>query len=535
MSRERFYVTTPIYYVNDAPHIGHAYTTVLADVLARAHRMLGVPTWFLTGTDEHGLKVQQAAEAKGVPPQEICDTYSQRFRELHARLGVRYDDFIRTTEPRHKTVVSRVLTLLHERGEVYRAEYEGWYCTRCERYFNDTDVQAAGGRCPDQPVLHDVARLKESNYFFRMGKWAAELARRIESGEMELAPEKRKNEVLGFLRKPVDDLCISRSKARLSWGVDLPFDADYVTYVWVDALFNYKSAIGYLSDDPAARERHATWWAHATHILGKDILTTHAVYWPTMLLAAGESLPRKLLAHGWLLDATGLKVSKTKREGVTDQGPPPPSIDALLDVLGTDVTRWLLATAMKPGDDAAFSWDLVRERVNAELANGFGNSVNRVVKMAHQACGGKFPGLGGGGPRGDSLREKTLAVVAAVSAVPETLDMLAVNAAVRVAVAEMSGYLDDEKPWKLAKDPAQTGRVAGILADCIESLRLLGLALSPIFPEKCAVLRATLGQPAATDFVAEARWGVLTAGTPLGEPPNLFPRFDDAKLAALPQ
>jgi methionyl-tRNA synthetase len=530
MSRERFYVTTPIYYVNDVPHIGHAYTTVLADVLARTHRLLGIPTWFLTGTDEHGQKAQQAAEARGISPQELCDTYSQRFRDLHARLGISHDDFIRTTEPRHKTIVERVLGLLHEKGEIYRAEYEGWYCTRCERYFNDTDVRAAGGRCPDQPVLHEVARLNEANYFFRMGKWAPELARRIESGDFEIVPEKRRNEVLGFLRNPVEDLCISRAKSRLSWGVQIPFDADYVTYVWVDALFNYKSAIGYLHDDASERSRHATWWPHVTHLIGKDILTTHAVYWTTMLLAVGEPLPRKILAHGWLLDSSGLKVSKTRREGVTDQGPPPPSIDAILDVLGRDVARWLLATAMKPGDDAAFSWELIRERVNAELANGFGNSVNRVVRMAHQSCGGRFPGLGNGGARGATLRDRTLAAVEALRAVPDTLDLLAVNAAVRAAVDEMSAYLDDEKPWKLAKDPANAPRVAGILADCLESLRLLGLVLLPMFPDKVAVLRRTLGQPDVVDFGAESRWGVLASGTPLGEPPNLFPRFDDTRI-----
>jgi methionyl-tRNA synthetase len=533
MPSDRFYVTTPIYYVNDVPHIGHAYTTIVADVLAGYHRLLGVPTWFQTGTDEHGQKAQNAAEARGIPTQQLCDEYSKVFRDLDARLAIRYDGFIRTTEERHKSVVTKVLSKLWDSGEIYKADYEGFYCARCERYWNDTEVAAHGGNCPDQPELHGkLPRLTEPNYFFRMSKHAPELQRRIESGEFQILPEKRKNEVLGYLKGGVEDLCISRAKARLSWGITLPFDTDFVCYVWLDALFNYETAIGYLTDEKA----HAKWWPADLHVVGKDILTTHAVYWPTFLLAVGEPLPRRLLAHGWLLDSEGLKISKTKRAGATAAstaaGSRQPTIDELIAVLGVDVTRWALATAMKYGDDARFDWDLVRERVNAELANGFGNSVNRVLRMAQTSCGGKLAARGEGNEKERGLRRAAENAIAAVNAVPDTFDVLAVTIAVRAAVDAVSMYLDEERPWKAAKDPANLPRVAEVLSWCVETLRVAGLALTPILPEKTATLRAAFGVTGPFDYASESKWGFLAPGTQLGEPPNLFPRIDPEGIPA---
>jgi methionyl-tRNA synthetase len=531
MSRERFYVTTPIYYVNDVPHLGHAYTTVVADVLAGYHRLLGIPTWFQTGTDEHGQKAQLAAEARGIDVRLLCDEYSQVFRDLHARLGIRYDDFIRTTELRHVRVVTAVLSKLWEKGEIYKADYEGFYCARCERFWNDSDVAAHGGNCPDQPELHGaVPRLKEPNYFFRMSKWRDEVTRRIESGEMQILPEKRKNEVLGYLRQGVDDLCISRSRARLHWGIPLPFDKDFVCYVWLDALFNYETAVGYVSDE----ERHARWWPADLHLIGKDILTTHAVYWPSFLLAVGEPLPRRLLAHGWLLDPEGLKLSKTKKEDGSVVAPTSrqPTIDELLSVLGVDVARWALATAMKYGDDAQFDWDIVLSRVNAELANGLGNSVNRVLRMAQQSAGGKLAARGAGNEKERGLRAAAESAVAAVRAVPDTFDVLAVTTAVRAAVDAVSAYLDEERPWKAAKDPANLPRVAEVLSWCVETLRIAGVALHPIVPQKVELLRRSFGVAGPIDFERESQFGFLPAGTVLGEPPNLFPRVEAAAIPA---
>lgn len=525
MPRDRFYVTTPIYYVNDVPHIGHAYCTVVADVLAGYHRMLGIPTWFQTGTDEHGQKAQLAAEARGIPPQQLCDEYSKVFRDLDERLHIRYDDFIRTTEDRHKRVVTQVLKTLWEKGEIYRKEYEGFYCTRCERFWTDTEVTAHGGNCPDFPELHGkIPRLAEPNYFFRMSKWADELQRRIESGELLILPEKRRNEVLGYLKQGVNDLCVSRARARVSWGIALPFDPEYVCYVWLDALFNYETAVGYLTNDA----RHAKWWPADLHVLGKDILTPHAVYWPTFLLAVGEPLPRRILAHGWLLDAEGLKVSKTKREGAATAAAlarvPPP--DELLTVLGVDVARWSLATAMKYGDDARFDWELILSRVNAELANGFGNSVNRILRMAQTSNGGKLAARGEGNEKERGLRRAAESAIAAVNAVPDTFDVLAVTTAVRAAVDAVSMYLDEERPWKAAKDPANLPRVAEVLSWCVETLRVAGLALTPVMPQKTAILRTSFGVTGPFDFAAESKWGFLPPGTPLGDPPNLFPRID---------
>lgn len=533
MLPERFYITTPIYYVNDQPHTGHAYTTVLADVLAGYHRMLGVPTWFLTGTDEHGQKVQDAAEARGVAPQALCDETSQQYRELFTRLEIHNDDFIRTTEPRHTEVVTKVLAKLHEQGDVYLDTYEGWYCTRCERYWTDKEVEdRGGGRCPDFPEQHEVIRLAEENYYFRMSAYADRLKAAIESDELQIIPEKRKNEVLGFLNQGLKDLCISRNRERLQWGVPLPFDDRYVTYVWVDALFNYESAIGYLSDDAARREEQARWWPADAHMIGKDILTTHSVYWPTMLLAVGEPLPRRILAHGWLLDPKGRKLSKSKAlegdEETTER--PSPTIDGLIDVMGVDGTRWFLATAMRPGDDAAFDWETVRERVNMDLANGLGNSLNRLLKMAGSTCGGVFPGVGEPGETEGPLRAASDAAIEAARRVPSTLDATAVVSAVRAGVDAISAYLTEQEPWKLAKQDDTKARAGEVLAWSLETLRRLGLAVHPVLPRAMSALRESLGMQGELDFEREAAHAALPAGATLGAPPNLFPRVPEEAL-----
>ena len=291
MSDKNFYLTTPIYYVNDKPHIGHAYTTILGDVLCRCHRLLGEPVHFLTGTDEHGQKVEQAARKNGTDPLTHCDKYVVRFQELWKRLGISNDDFIRTTEPRHTVVVQKILQDLWDRGLIYQSDYKGNYCVGCERYFTDKDLQ--DGCCPDCGRKVDV--LVEKNYFFRMSQFQQRLIDHINANPDFIRPANRRQETLGFLKQPLDDLCISRSKSRLSWGIELPFDKDYVTYVWFDALVNYISAVGYLSDEETFR----TWWPANFHLIGKDILTTHSVYWPTMLMAMDLPLPKTIFAHGW--------------------------------------------------------------------------------------------------------------------------------------------------------------------------------------------------------------------------------------------
>ena len=361
MGEGNFYITTPIFYVNDSPHIGHAYTTILADVLARYHRLFGEETHFLTGTDEHGLKVQNAAQKRGVTPQEHCDQFVKRFQELWTRLGISNDDFIRTTETRHKEVVTKVLQDLKDRDLIYQSEYEGWYCVPCERYFMEKDL--VDGCCPD--CHRPVQRLVEKNYFFRMSRYQQQLIDYINAHPEFIQPANRRTEILGFLRQPLGDLCISRAKSRLTWGIELPFDHDYVTYVWVDALVNYISAVGYLRDDAEFRK----WWPANYHLIGKDILTTHAVYWTTMLFALGLPQPKSIFAHGWwLIDDS--KMSKSVGNVVSPMD--------MADKYGIDALRYYLMAQMTLGQDANFSELSFCLRFNADLANNLGNSATRL-------------------------------------------------------------------------------------------------------------------------------------------------------------
>jgi methionyl-tRNA synthetase len=344
----KFYVTTPLYYVNDEPHIGHAYTTILADVLARYHRILGDDVFFLTGTDEHGQKVQEAAKRRELEPQAHVDEYVERFKSLWDKLHIQNDDFIRTTQSRHTDRVKELLTSLYERGEIYKAEYEGLYSVSEERFITEKEQEEGNFR--------EIKKLKERNYFFKMSNYQDALIKHIDKNPNFIKPETRKNEILGFLRRDLNDLCISRPKSRLSWGIEIPFDTDYVTYVWFDALMNYITAIGWGSDD----EKFNFWWPANYHLIGKDILTTHAVYWSTMLLAAGIPLPKTILAHGWWL-SDDTKMSKSLGNVVKP-------LD-LIDEFGVDPVRYFLMRDMVLGSDANFYMDAFIKRYNDDLAN----------------------------------------------------------------------------------------------------------------------------------------------------------------------
>lgn len=364
MNTENFYVTTPIYYVNDKPHIGHAYTTVLADVLARYHRSLGDETFFLTGTDEHGQKVEKAAAARHLDPKAHCDEMVLRFQSLWERLGITNDRYIRTTEEFHKRVVRQILQELFDRGEIYKAEYTGWYCVGCERFFTEKDL--VDGKCPD--CGREVSAIVESNYFFRMSSYREWLIEYIETHPDFIQPSFRANETLGFLRKGLGDLCISRPKSRLSWGIELPFDPDYVCYVWFDALINYISGVGYLQDDAMFEK----WWPASYHLIGKDILTTHSVYWPTMLKAIGLPMPKTIFAHGWWLTGS-TKMSKSLGNVINPMD--------MVDRCGVDAFRYFLMAEMSPGNDANFTEESFVARYNSDLANDLGNLLSRVLKM----------------------------------------------------------------------------------------------------------------------------------------------------------
>ena len=511
MSENTFYLTTPIYYVNDKPHIGHAYTTILGDVLSRCHRLLGDPVHFLTGTDEHGLKVQKAAEKHGTPPLEHCNTFVVRFQELWKRLGISNDDFIRTTEQRHITVVQAILQDMWDRGLIYQGDYEGWYCTPCERYYTEKDLD--NGCCPE--CHRPVEKLVEKNYFFKMSAYQQQLIDYINAHPEFIQPSNRRQEILGYLRKPLNDLCISRAKSRLSWGIELPFDHDYVTYVWFDALVNYISAVGYRADEAEFQR----WWPANYHLIGKDILTTHAVYWPTMLMAMGLPLPRTIFAHGWwLVDAE--KMSKSIGNVVNPMD--------MADKYGVDALRYHLMAAMALGQDANFSEESFVTRFNADLANNLGNLLSRAVKMLEKNFGGKMPAPA---PETEEAKELRESVAKAV----ESWKHAILNMQLDRGIADIMGaagaanrYFDTMKPWVLAK-AGDTAALAVVLRNTAEALRILSGLLYPVMPVKMAELRQILGLPAehaVPKMENLAKWNLLPEGaavTPITVP--LFPRI----------
>jgi methionyl-tRNA synthetase len=501
-----FYVTTPIYYVNDEPHVGHAYTTVLADVLARYARLGGRETFFLTGTDEHGEKVYRAAQQRVIDPQTQADEMVLRFQRTWEQLHISYSDFIRTTEPRHVRVVEAVLQNLWERGEIYLGAYEGWYCIPDERFWTEKDV--VDGCCPD--CGRPVEKLSEPNYFFRMSAYQEWLVAYIADHPQFIQPEIRRNEVLGYLRQPLGDLCISRPASRLPWGIPLPFDPDYVTYVWFDALLNYVTAAGYLSDEA----RFARLWPQATHLVGKDILTTHAVYWPTMLKAIGLPQPKTIFAHGWWV-IRGAKMSKSLGTGVKP-------LD-LARIYGADAFRYLLVRDMAPDRDIEFSEELLVQRYEGDLANDLGNLLHRVVHMMVRYCNGHIPAPGTPTDEDQALRQRCEALVPEVLGRTKALAIREALAPVLKVVREINTYLEQTAPWRQAKAGDQ-GRVATILYHAAEALRLASILLQPVLPESMAELWRRLGWQPSMEPAEGLVWGGLQPGAGVVAGPPLFPR-----------
>ncbi|MGI6355431.1 MAG: methionine--tRNA ligase [Lentisphaerae bacterium] len=520
MGENTFYITTPIYYVNDKPHIGHAYTTILADVLARYNRILGRPTFFLTGADEHGQKVQQAAKKHGVTPQEHCDETVKRFLELWERLDITYDDFIRTTEERHKKVVSAILSDLMERGQIYADSYKGWYCVPDERFFTEKDL--VDGCCPE--CHRPVEELEERSYFFRMSEYQDRLIEHIESHPEFIQPAHRRQETLSFLKKqPLADLCISRPKSRLSWGIELPFDRDYVTYVWFDALVNYISGVGYLADE----EKFRTWWPASYHLIGKDILTTHTVYWPTMLMAMGVELPQTVFAHGWWL-VGDTKMGKSLGNVVNPMD--------MIDRYGVDAFRYFLMAGMSLGQDANFSEKLFVERYNADLANDLGNLASRAISMIKRNCDGIVPPASDIGDDERALVDSCLGAASTMADCVANMQLDSGVATVLGAVREGNRYFDRMKPWVLVKE-GRLEELGRVLRNTMECLRIASGLLYPVMPGKMMTLRQALGIPEESlepKISALNAWNRLEGGSRVGDLKTLFPRAEVVKDDAPP-
>ncbi|MBI2466518.1 MAG: methionine--tRNA ligase [Candidatus Rokubacteria bacterium] len=509
-----FYLTTPIYYVNATPHLGHAYTTIIADAMARYRRLAGDEVWLLTGTDEHGDTNARAAAKAGISPQQHVDRMSAAFRETWRRLGISHDDFIRTTEERHKAVVRQVLQALWDKGEIYFGMYGGHYCFGCERFYTEKEI--VEGKCPDHQT--PLTWIEEENYFFKMSKYQDWLVGHIGDHPDLIRPERYRNEILGFLREPLQDLSISRPRARLDWGIPLPFDDRFVTYVWFDALLNYVSALGEIGS-----ERYAKFWPHVQHLVGKDILKPHGVYWPCMLRAAGLPVYTRLNVHGfWNL--AGGKMSKSVGNVVEAL--------ALTDKYGHDAFRYFLMREMPFGLDASFSEEALVARLNADLANDLGNLVSRATTMIVNFGGGIVPDPGpfsGLTPQGViAAWEKARAEVDAA------MDEFAFQRAL-VAIWEFIGvvnrHVDTTQPWALAKDPTRKMVLDSALYTLAESLRCLGVLLAPFLPDAAARIRAALGQ-AGEPTLADAEWGRLAAGTRVRKVAALFPRIEEKKGTA---
>ncbi len=520
MNTTSFYLSTPIYYVNDKPHIGHAYTTILGDVLARYHRLLGEDVHYLTGTDEHGQKVQRAADAEGVSAQQKADTTVVRFQDLWKKLEITHDDFIRTTEARHKQVVQAILQDLYDRGEIYRAEYDGLYDVTSETFITEKDLPE-GKKVEDLP---HIMRIKESNYFFRMSKYQDWLIKHIEENPSFIQPDFRRNETLGFLRKPLQDLCISRPKTRLAWGIELPFDQDYVCYVWFDALVNYISAIGY-GVEP---ERFEKWWPVNYHLIGKDILTTHTVYWPTMLKAINVPMPKTIFAHGWWLFGEA-KMSKSLGNVVDPM--------EMIDRYGVDAFRYFVMAEMSPGQDASFSEEGFVRRYNSDLANDLGNLLSRLVQMMGKYCEGAVPPRPPAPAPGSPEEQLWQAVQKAAENLEHSLETLKLDQGI-YGVIEMikatNRYLEIKAPWTQAKEEDKAP-LQQTLYTAADVLRVAAVLLDPVMPAKMKAIREVLGTDHLSKVVNDAlAFGQLEPGHALGKVQPLFPRIEKKKEAAPP-
>lgn len=511
-----FYITTPIYYPSDKLHIGHAYTTVAADAMTRYKRQRGYDAYFLTGTDEHGLKIQQRAAEAGQPPQEFVDGIVAGIKQLWQLLNIDYSDFIRTTEPRHEQVVQRLFQKIYDQGDIYKSEYSGWYCTPCETFFTEHQL-AEGHVCPD--CGRPVQLAQEESYFFKMSKYADQWLKFIEDNPDFIQPDTRRNEMINFVKQGLEDLCVSRST--FDWGIKVPFDSKHVVYVWFDALVNYISALGVDSDDDSKYQKY---WPADVHLMAKDIIRFHSIIWPIILMAAGLPLPKKVVAHGWLLMQDG-KMSKSKGNVVDPV--------VLAEKYGVDAIRFFLLREMAYGMDANYSEEALVNCINIDLANDYGNLLSRTTAMIEKFLGGEVAPGSEGTEFDAALQELAAQTPANMAKYMDKLDIANAIAEIWKLVGKANKYIDDTAPWTLNKN-GETEKLKTVMYNLAEVLRQVTILISPVMPNVAAKVWQQLGLDAATtgqDWEALA-WGGFPAGTKIQRGEALFPRIDWEKQLA---
>lgn len=518
-NKERFYVTTPIYYPSDRLHIGHALTTTMADTLARYNRLQGKEVWFLTGSDEHGQKIQRKAEEAGVAPIEYVDKIVATFQHLWEQLDIQYDDFIRTSEERHKEVVQYIFKKIYDKGDIYKSEYEGWYCTPCETFWAQRQL-GEDKVCPD--CSRPVELLKEESYFFKMGKYADRLLEFIENNPEFIQPVTRKNEMVNFIKQGLEDLCVSRTTFK--WGIPVPIDERHVIYVWFDALTNYISALGYSRESD---ELFQKFWPSAIHLVGKDIVRFHTIIWPIILMAADIPLPKKVFGHGWLLVGGG-KMSKSKGNVVDPL--------VLVDKYGSDAIRYFLLREMPYGSDGYYSEEILIERINTDLANDFGNLLSRTTAMINKFCEGSVPQPGDLKEIDEELKNMALELPGRVDAF---LDKVQFNGALEEiwkVINRANKYIDETAPWALARNEDTRERLNTVLYTLVELIRFVTILITPFMPKTPVKVWGQLGMSDKKEIQtwdSLGQWGLMPADTRINRGEALFPRLDKEEMLEL--
>ena len=514
---EKFYITTPIYYPSDKLHIGHSYCTVATDTMARYKRLRGYDVKFLTGTDEHGQKIERIAEKQGITPKQYVDKIVSGIKDLWKELDISYDHFIRTTDDYHVKSVQKIFKQLYDQGDIYKSEYEGWYCTPCESFY--TDVQLVDGKCPD--CGREVERLKEESYFFRLSKYQDRLIKYIEEHPEFIQPQTRQNEMINnFLKPGLEDLCVSRTS--FNWGIPVTFDPKHIVYVWVDALTNYITALGYGSDDDSEFKKY---WPADVHVVGKEIVRFHTIIWPAMLMALDLPLPKQVFGHGWLI-IDGGKMSKSKGNVVDPK--------VLVDRYGVDAIRYFLLREIAFGQDGNFTNEALIQRINSDLANDLGNLVSRTVGMIEKYFDGKIPADREETEFDASLKDTAKAVTEKVDTLLDKMLFSDALTEIWTLIRRSNKYVDETQPWVLAKDDSQKAKLANVLYNLSEAIRIVSVLIQPFMPNTPKLIWKQLGvsEGEATTWDSAKTWGVLPADTVYTKGDVIFPRIDMKKELA---